>query len=66
MTDNEKKAREILDIGFRANIPDDLIWLIEKQGGELPELTDRECIDIAVNFPASFQGIRNTFPRVKL
>ncbi len=66
MTDNEKKAREILDIGFRAGVTSDLIWLIEKHGGTLPELTDAECGNIAKNFPAGIQVIRNTFPRVKL
>lgn len=66
MTENENKAREILELSFRINMGTELPWHIEKLGYELPILTDEECKNIAVNYPVSLQSIRQAFPRVKL
>ena len=60
MTDNEKKAREIMDFSFLANL------VAGNLDVALPALTDEECKKIAINYPRSFQEIRTTFPRVKL
>ena len=66
MTDKENKAREILDLSFRANMGTGMAWHLERLGLELPELTDEECKNIAINYPVSLQNVRDVFPRVKL
>ena len=66
MIDNEKKAREILDLSFQVNMGTGLAYHFERLGGELPKLTDEECKNMAINYPVSLQNIRDTFPRVKL
>lgn len=62
MTDNEKKAREILDLSFGANVGTNLTWCIKKLGGDLPELTYDECLNIACNYPVAVVDIRSSFP----
>ena len=66
MTDNENKARKILDSCFQSGEPDELFHVIKKLATELPSLTDDECYSIAVNYPASVQGVRDAFPRAKI
>lgn len=57
MTEDEKKARKILDL-LTANIPVPFMDFVMQI-----KLTDEECKSMAVNYPYSFRSIRNSFGR---
>lgn len=66
MTDNEKKAREIMEATVKKDI-NILREALHLAGNKtFPELTDDECRRVAINYPVSLQEIRDVFPRVKL
>jgi hypothetical protein len=66
MTDNEKKARKIMEATIRSGVSHlrTALYLVEDK--TFPELTDAECMRVAINYPVRLQEIRDVFPRVKL
>lgn len=66
MTDNEKKARKILEATINSGASYLKAALHIAKEEPFPELTDDECRRVAINYPVNLQEIRDVFPRVKL
>lgn len=64
MTRYEENARTIISNSLKLNITivgAINLWVLDKNTE--PVLTDNECIDIAINYPYSWQSIRDCFIR---
>ncbi|PCI65992.1 MAG: hypothetical protein COB26_11935 [Piscirickettsiaceae bacterium] len=68
MTENEKRAREVLDKALELNISISKAKCIfaekpDVQSGKTvwPVLTEKESIDVAINYPYSWQEVRQAF-----
>jgi len=65
ISDNEGKARQMLEIAVQSGAAGSMFHAFKLFGWKPPTLSDKECVEIAKNFPARFKDIRTLFPRIE-